>query len=113
MNTCSTTELQYKRYHRNYADHSIPLSLRNSLHTCPQNRIESLKPIISKKSSTALNSDRWHICAHQCRLIYSEGGAPGNSRGHVLDDAVEQVEPLVVVSLGSKELLEHPQQTWL
>lgn len=36
-----------------------------------------------------------------------------NLRGHVLDDAVEQVKALVVIGLGGNELLENSKQARL
>ena len=36
-----------------------------------------------------------------------------NSRGHVLDDAVEEVEALVVIGLGGNKLLEDSEKSGL
>lgn len=52
----------------------------------------------------------WVIAFH---TIFLEEKAAMDLRGHVLDDAVDEVKALVVVGLGGDKLLKNSQQTGL
>lgn len=50
---------------------------------------------------------------HLLLLLFISDPTWSDLRGHVLYDAVEKVETLVVVGLGGDELLENSEQTRL
>lgn len=65
-------------------------------------------------STDSLGSEQGHheYAGLALRALPSPAG-PSHSRRHVLNDAVEQIEALVVVGLGRNQLLEDAEQPGL